>query len=490
VRLSVAEVARTTGAQVLLPAGAAAAAEAPVTGVSIDTRSLAPGQLFVAIAGERADGHSFLGAAFAAGAPAALVSRPGDLPAGAAGPLLLVDDVVAALARLAARVRDEVDPAVVGITGSTGKTTTKELVAAVAAVKYPTVAAHRSENNELGVPLTLLRVAPDTAVLVCELGARGPGQIAELCAYVRPTIGVVTNVGVTHYELFGSVEAIVAAKSELPAALPSGGVAVLNADDPAVAGMAAVTRAEVVTYGTGRRAWVVAEEVELDRRGRPSFRIVRGAERARVALQVSGRHQVHNALAAAATGLALGLSLDDVAAGLASAQAPPWRMEVSEHGGVVVVNDAYNANPTSVASALETCAAMVPEGGRLLAVLGPMAELGAIEAAEHERIGRLAGATADRLIAVGEPARLLAAGARRAGLADVTEVVARPGEALVDEVLAALGPARPGDVVLVKASRVAGLEQVAARLCPPGGAAGGRPPAGRGAPDAGGVDAG
>ncbi|MGH2718870.1 MAG: UDP-N-acetylmuramoyl-tripeptide--D-alanyl-D-alanine ligase, partial [Actinomycetota bacterium] len=447
-----------------------AAAGALITGVTVDSRKVTPGQLFVAIAGERVDGHDYIASAFAAGAVAVLVTRP--LPA-AAGPQLVVEDPYTALARLAGAVRTAADPVVIGITGSTGKTSTKDLLAAVASVRWETVASHRSENNELGVPLTLLRALARPEVVVCEMGARGPGQIAALCRYARPRIGVVTNVGVSHYELFGSAQAIVDAKSELPASLPApgdGGVAVLNADDPTAPGMAGATQAEVLTFGTGREAWLRGESIELDRQGRARFRMVRGAGQADIALGVSGVHQVHNALAAGAAGLALGLSLDDVAGGLARAQASPWRMEVSRaRTGAVIVNDAYNANPTSVAAALETCAAMVPEGCRLLAVLGPMAELGAIEVAEHERVGRLAAKSVDRLVVVGEQALPLAAGAQSAGLVDVVAIAAGGegpggGEGLPAAVAEALGPAGPGDVILIKASRVAGLERVAARL--------------------------
>lgn len=458
-RLSLADVARVTGGSLH-----GAAPETETTGVSIDSRQVGSGHLFVALAGESADGHDFARAAVSAGAAAALVARP--VPD--AGPQVVVADPLLALQQLAAWVRDVVDPLVVGITGSTGKTSTKDLLHAVSAVRHPTVAAERSFNNDLGVALTLLRSGPDTRVVVCELGARGIGQIRALCRYVRPQVGVVTNVGVTHFEHFGSVEAIVAAKSELPAALGPHGVAVLNADDPRVAGMAAAGPAEVLTYGLARRAFLRADAIEVDRLGRPSFRLVRGSMQVPVQLQMAGRHQVWNALAAAGAGLALGLELEEVALGLAAARSSPWRMEVSQRDGVVVVNDAYNANPTSVAAALQTCAAMVPPGGRLLAVLGGMAELGPIEVAEHRRMGGLAAPLVQRLVTVGDQAAPMAQGARAAGLADVVPV---PDTALgggsLSAVLAALGPLVRGDVVLVKASRVAGLERLAARLVAP-----------------------
>jgi UDP-N-acetylmuramoyl-tripeptide--D-alanyl-D-alanine ligase len=464
-KLTLGEAARISGGRLV---GGTPGTEA--TRVCIDSRRARPGDLFVALPGDFADGHTFVEAALLAGAAAAMVTRPVvDLAGAPLGPLLVVEDPLAALRALGAWVRDVADPIVVGITGSTGKTSTKDLLASVAGVRFRTVAAERSHNNELGVPLTLLQTSEDTEVLVCELGARGPGQIRDLCTYVRPQIGIVTNVGVTHYELFGSVDAIVAAKSELVASLPEGGVAVLNADDARVAGMAGVTAADVLTYGLApgaagaARPWLRGEAVEVDALGRPSFRLVRGYEHREVRLGVSGRHQVSNALAAATAGLALGMSLDEVAAGLERARSSPWRMEVTERGGVVVVNDAYNANPTSVAAALGTCAAMVPPGGRLLAVLGYMAELGDLERPEHERAGALAAQAVQRLVVVGERAAGMAAGAKLAGLEDVVVV---PGAAGVDGALEALGELRRGDVVLVKASRVAGLERLAPRLVP------------------------
>ncbi|MEA2535236.1 MAG: UDP-N-acetylmuramoyl-tripeptide--D-alanyl-D-alanine ligase, partial [Actinomycetota bacterium] len=300
-KLTLGEAARITGGRLV---GGTPDTEA--TRVCVDSRRARPGDLFVALPGDFADGHTFVEAALRAGAAAAMVTRPVvDLAGAPLGPLLVVEDPLAALRALGAWVRDVADPIVVGITGSTGKTSTKDLLASVAGVRFRTVAAERSHNNELGVPLTLLQTSEDTEVLVCELGARGPGQIRDLCTYVRPQIGIVTNVGVTHYELFGSVDAIVAAKSELVASLPEGGVAVLNADDPRVAGMAGVTKADVLTYGLASgaagaaRPWLRGEAVEVDALGRPSFRLVRGYEHREVRLGVSGRHQVSNALAAA-----------------------------------------------------------------------------------------------------------------------------------------------------------------------------------------------
>jgi UDP-N-acetylmuramoyl-tripeptide--D-alanyl-D-alanine ligase len=463
VRISLSEALRAMGAGARLHG--APAGDPVLSGVSIDSRTAGPGDLFVALLGDVHDGHDFAGEAFRRGASAALVSWPVD---GAAGVQIVVPDTIAALTALAAHVRREANPFVVGITGSVGKTTTKDLTAAVLRRRLRTVAALRSFNNDLGVPLTLLGADPDTEVVICELGARGPGHISALSRYVRPDVGVVTNVGVSHFGEFGSYEAIYEGKAELVRALPETGAAVLNADDPAVARMARLSPGEVLTYGLSPEAFVRAEQVEWNDRGRPAFRVtlneravipglMAGGGSAWVAMRVSGRHQVSNALAAVAAGIALGVPLEEAAAGLQEAVLSPWRMEVHEaghgEGRFLVVNDAYNASPASVASALETCAGMA-EGGRLIAVLGYMAELGAIEQQEHERVGALAAALADEVVVVGGRAAGIAAGAAAAGLERVR---------LVDDAAAALGglEVRPGDVVLVKASRVAGLESVA-----------------------------
>lgn len=445
---SLGEIARLVGGRL----ATAPAHGALVTGVVIDSRAAGPGDLFAALRGEYVDGHDFVGDAFRRGAAAALVGRAA---ADAAGPEVVVSDPAAAIAALAGHNRDVVDPVVVGITGSAGKTSVKDLLASVVSRKFRTVAAERSFNNELGVPLTLLRAAAETEVVVCEMGSRGAGHIAELCEYARPQVGVVTNIGVTHYEQFGSREAIADAKSELIRALPEGGTAVLNADDPLVSKMRDVSRADVLTFGLNSTAWLRAESIRVDGLGRPTFRMVCGHEGAWVDLPVSGRHQVVNALGASAAGIGLGLSVEECRAGLETAVASPWRMEVRSARGVVFVNDAYNANPTSVASALETCAGMVSGGGRLIAVLGYMAELGDLERAEHEKVGALVAAHASRLIAVGERASPIATAARAAGMGDV-RLAADPAGALAE-----LNDLAEGDVVLVKASRVVGLERLA-----------------------------
>ncbi|RKS74109.1 UDP-N-acetylmuramoyl-tripeptide--D-alanyl-D-alanine ligase [Motilibacter peucedani] len=437
-----------------------------VTGpVVIDSRAVEPGALFVAVPGEHVDGHDYAGAALAAGAAAVLASRPVD------GPAVLVDDTTGALASVAAaHLRALPDLTTVGVTGSSGKTSTKDLLAAVLEAAAPTVATAGSFNNELGLPLTVTRADAGTRWLVLEMGARGVGHIAALCAVAPPRIGVVLNVGSAHVGEFGSREVTARAKGELVEALPADGVAVLNADDPLVSAMAGRTSARVVTFGLTPAADVSARATSLDPLGRASFELVTPEGSAEVVLQVSGEHQVANALAAAAVGREAGLAVADVAAALSAAAARSrWRMEVTERAdGVTVVNDAYNANPESVRAALKALAGMgrsVPRGSlprRTWAVLGEMRELGATSRDEHDALGRLVvRLDIHRLVAVGEPARPIALGAGLEG--------SWGGEAAwVPDVDAALAVLRaelePGDIVLVKASRAVGLERVAAAL--------------------------
>jgi UDP-N-acetylmuramoyl-tripeptide--D-alanyl-D-alanine ligase len=455
IALSLAEVAQAVGAA--LPH----AAEGTVTGVTLDSRSVAPGDLFVAVAGERVDGHDFLDAAAAAGAVAALTTRPG-------GPLpaLVVDDAVVALGRLAAAVHARLAAGgllTVGITGSSGKTSTKDLLGQVLGAAGPTVSPPGSYNNDIGLPLTVLSADADTRYLVLEMGARGLGHIARLCAVARPDVGVVLNVGSAHLGEFGSADVIAQAKGELVEALPESGTAVLNADDPRVSGMAPRTRARVVTTGRSAGADVRATGVTLDDAARARFTLVAAGEEHRVALQVVGEHQVANALSAAAAALAAGMTPAAVASALSEA-APRsrWRMEVTRRpDGVTVVNDAYNANPESMRAALAALAGLT--GTRRVAVLGGMAELGPDAAAEHERLGRdVVAAGVDLLVAVGPDAVGMVTGARAAGARDGQDAVSVPDRAAARELLSEV--LVPGDVVLVKASRSHGLELLAADL--------------------------
>jgi UDP-N-acetylmuramoyl-tripeptide--D-alanyl-D-alanine ligase len=420
----------------------------------VDSRSPVPGGLFVAVAGEHVDGHAYAARAHEAGAAAVLGTRPTGVPA------VLVDDPVVALGLLARHVLDALDVTVLALTGSQGKTGTKDYLAHVLGTAGPTVATAGNFNNELGVPLTVLRADPTTAYLVVEMGARGLGHIGYLCQVARPRVGAVINVGTAHLGEFGSREAIAVAKGELVEALPADGTAVLNADDPLTAAMAPRTAACARTFGeTGDVAW---RNVELDDLGRPSFELGYAGTWRPVRLTQTGRHQVANATAAAAMALAVGMPLDAVADALSAARsASRWRMELTERSdGLLVVNDSYNANPASMAAAID---ALVAIGGRrqrrTVAVLGEMKELGdgALEA--HREVGRAAAAAGvDLVVAVGEPARGIAEGADGTrGWPGAVVLTAGRDEALawVRENVAA------EDVVLVKASRGAALEKIA-----------------------------
>jgi UDP-N-acetylmuramoyl-tripeptide--D-alanyl-D-alanine ligase len=425
-------------------------------GVAVDSREVQPGDLFFALPGDTADGHAYVGDALARGAVAAVVRRGWRE---AAGSLIEVGDPGAALMDLASDERRHLSATVVGITGSTGKTCTKDFTAAVLSRRFRVVASAASFNNEIGLPLTVLRAGPQTEVLVCEMGSRGPGHIRLLCQVARPDVGVVTNVGVAHMELFGSPDVLRDAKAELPESLPEDGVAVLNADDPVVSAYAWRTPAKrVVSYGLSRDARVRAGAVEVDREsGRARFQLIAPDGSAAVRLPVPGDHMVPNALAAAAVGWALGVPVGACAEGLSTASVSGGRMELVDATGVRIVNDAYNANPASMAAALKA-ARWMAGGRRCIAVLGYMAELGPIAGAEHERIGELVARLGiEVLVVVGEEARPIAVGAQRGGV-EPDRITLCENVAQAVESVRRLS--RPGDLVLVKASRVARLERV------------------------------
>ncbi len=411
-----------------------------VDGASHDSRAVSPGALFVPVGAAR-DGHDFIADALARGAGAYLTT--GRLEGGTA---IVVDDTVRALQLAGGLARRRLPDRVVGITGSVGKTSVKDLLAAVLAERLRTAASARSFNNELGVPLTLLNADEATEATVVEMGARGIGHIRALCAIASPTVGIVTRVAAVHTEVFGTIDDVARGKGELVEALPTTGAAVLNAGDERVAAMAGRTSARVVTFGEGGD--VRADDVTLDDDLRARFRLRSPWGAADVALAARGIHQVDNALAAAAAALALDLPVEAVATGLAGAELSPWRMELATApSGARILNDAYNANPTSVAAALESLAAL--PAARRTAVLGVMAELGAAERAEHVHVGRRARELGIRLIAVAAPGY---------GGEDVADI---------DEALAVLGTLDEADAVLVKGSRVAGLERLAQRLLAP-----------------------
>ncbi|MDQ4006144.1 MAG: UDP-N-acetylmuramoyl-tripeptide--D-alanyl-D-alanine ligase [Actinomycetota bacterium] len=429
-----------------------------VTGVSSNSREVREGDLFAAISGERADGHDFLEDAASRGAAGALVSRD----VRTAVPRVIVADAVTALLTLAEHERESIEARVIGITGSTGKTSVKDLTAGVLSTRFRVTASPRSFNTEVGVPLTLMNAPADAEALVLEMGSRGLGQVAALCRVAGPEVGVVTGVGPAHMEMFGSLEVVADAKAELVEALPERGTAVLNGDDPVVSGFDTRTPARVMRYGTAATADIRAEDLELDPLGRPSFTLRTPAGEERVELPMSGEHMAMNALAAAAVGVALGLTPSECAAGLKDVRISPWRMELLEGaGGIRILNDAYNANPTSTAAALKA-AKWIAGDGRCIAVLGEMAELGEESDQHHERIGELAvRLRIDHLVVVGHEARRIAIGAVREGVEpDLVTTVADIEEA-ADVVR---GLAREGDVVLLKGSRVAGLERLAEAL--------------------------
>ena len=431
-----------------------------VTGAAfVDSRTPVEGGLFVAFRGEHADGHDFVEGAVAGGAAAVLASRPVGHPA------VVVGDPLHAVARLARHVLARLPEArVVALTGSQGKTSTKDLIAQVLSGAGTTVATAGSFNNELGLPLTVLRADPTTEFLVLEMGARGIGHLAALCEVAPPQVSLVLNVGKAHLGEFGTQQDIALAKGEIVEALPEDGVAVLNADDPLVSAMAARTAARVLTFGESAGCDVRLTGLELDRTGCPRFQLATGDATADVAMRLMGEHQAHNAAAAAAVAVALGMRLEQVAGALSAAGAGSrWRMEVSERGdGVTVINDAYNASPDSMRAALKTLAAVGRgrgAGTRTVAVLGEMRELGAASRDEHDAVGRLAvRLDISHLVVVGEAARPMHLGAHLEGSwADESVFVTDN-----DEALAWLREhVEPGDVVLFKASRAAALETVA-----------------------------
>jgi UDP-N-acetylmuramoyl-tripeptide--D-alanyl-D-alanine ligase len=470
------------------------AAATHVTGtVEFDSRAVTPGGLFLALPGARSDGHDFAGTAAAAGAVAVLAARPVGVPAIVVPPAgdravsdphagVLEHDrdgsgaaVLSALARLAAAVAADLVSAglrIIGITGSSGKTSTKDLIAAVLRPLGEVVAPPGSFNNELGHPWTVLRANRQTEYLVLEMSARHPGNIAALADIAPPAIAVVLNVGTAHLGEFGSREVIAQTKAELVQAVPSSGVVVLNADDPVVAAMATQTSARVVRVGRSETADVRAENVTLDELARPRFTLHAAGAAVEVALAVHGEHQVGNALSAAAVALECGGSLQQVADALAgAAPASRHRMEVRTRAdGVTVINDAYNANPDSMRAGLQALAVMARGGRqpgsakRSWAVLGEMGELGEDSVTEHDRVGRLAvRLDISRLIVVGSgrPMSAMHHGAVMEGSWGSESTMVADADAALALLRAEL---EPGDVVLVKASNAAGLGALAEAL--------------------------
>ncbi|NGO80096.1 UDP-N-acetylmuramoyl-tripeptide--D-alanyl-D-alanine ligase [Streptomyces sp. YC504] len=455
IALSLAEIATITGGQ---PHDIPDTGREVTGSVVIDSRKVEPGGLFAAFAGEHVDGHDYADKAIASGAAAVLATRPLGVPA------IVVDDVQTALGTLARTVVQRLGTEVVALTGSAGKTSTKDLIAQVLQHHAPTVWTPGSLNNEIGLPLTALTADSTTRHLVLEMGARGIGHIRYLTGLTPPKIGLVLNVGTAHIGEFGGREQIAQAKGELVEALPADGTAVLNADDPLVRAMSSRTKAKVLFFGEVDDADVRAENVRLTDQGQPAFTLHTPTGCSEVTLRLYGEHHVSNALAAAAVAHDLGMSADEIATALSGAgNLSRWRMEVTERAdGVTVVNDAYNANPESMRAALRALAAMA-KGRRTWAVLGKMAELGDEALPEHDAVGRLAvRLNVSKLVAVGDrEASWLQLGAYNEGSWGEESVHVSDAQAAVDLLRSEL---RPGDVVLVKASRSVGLEQVALAL--------------------------
>ena len=465
--LSVARIAEVVGGELVSGSG-----DTMINGVSVDSRAIPAGCAFVAFVGEHVDGHSFAAEALRAGARALIVTRWDERVAAALeqsrrrdAAVVRVGDAASALSALARYHRSRLSCPVVGITGSTGKTTTKDFLAAALATRLRVTATEGNRNNELGVPLTILAAGTETDVLIVEMGMRGSGQIHALCEIARPTHGLVTNIGQTHMELLGSQEAIAHAKGELVRCIPEDGRVFLNGDDVWSRELAEESAAPVTYYGSKKGNHVRFDEVVVDADGRPTMVIKAGRKHHAVTLPVPGRHNAYNAAAAAAVALSLGLTLSEAMEGLASASLTEWRMQVfTVASGVTVVNDAYNASPTSMRAAVAALRDMRPEGRRV-AVLGDMAELGSLAELAHFRLGEdVARSSIDVLVTVGELARRIGDGARAVGMPeDVVRSCASAVEAseVLDDLL------EPGDVVLVKASRSMGLERVVEGIVQP-----------------------
>mgnify|MGYP000884122290 CR=1 FL=1 len=422
-----------------------------IKGISTDTRTIAPGDLFFALIGENSDGHEYVQTAVEKGAAAVVVSKQVDTDSA----IILVPDTLIALGDLAALHRRQFRVRVVGITGSVGKTSTKEMVAAVLSSRYNVLKNAGNFNNEIGVPLTIFQLKPEHEILVQEMAMRLPGEIAELAEIAKPDIGVITNIGVSHIERLGTRDNIAAAKAELLESLSIDGIAVLNADDPYFDFLSGKTAAGVVSYGISSGN-VQASNIRIDSMGRPSFKVKVGKSEFDVILPLPGEHNVPNALAAIAVGLCFGIPVKESTAALASMVAADKRANVFDAaGGYKVFDDTYNASPASMIAALRTLAAM--EGKRKIAVLGDMKELGDYAVQGHTEVGQEAVKSGlAMLVTVGELSRQIATSAREAGFAGEVrecETSDEAAEMLKSEV-------KPGDVVLAKGSRAMKMENI------------------------------
>jgi UDP-N-acetylmuramoyl-tripeptide--D-alanyl-D-alanine ligase len=462
--MTVTEIAKACGAETV----SGLSDIATFSSISTDSRTVCPGDLFVALRGSRYDGHNFLTSAVDKGAMGIIAARDAVNPFLKRIPkqfmhvtLILVDDTLKAyqnIARLACR---KIGAKVVAVTGSTGKTTTKDMIASILEGKGKTVASPENFNNEVGLPATILAAGDDTAYMVLEMGMRGPGQIAELARIARPHVGVITNIGLTHYELLGSAENIASAKAELAAGVRENGWMVLNAADAWSEKIKKLTTAKILTFGTGKNADVMAGDIMTDSTVRASFRLKINADgetsETDIRLDLPGLHNVENALAASTACFALGATMDEIKAGLEKTAPPANRMNIIITAlGTIIIDDTYNASPTSMSAAID--ALLETEGVRKIAVLGDMLELGEISSGAHTDIGkRCAEAKIDLLVTTGERALDIAAGAVGAGMPEA--IVRHVGS--VDEAAKIINTeSKPGDVVLVKASRALAFERI------------------------------
>lgn len=459
--MTVNEVCRATGGRLSRGDG-----ESIISSVSTDSRSAKPGDIFIALRGERHDAHNFTGAAISAGAAALILEREaGEIPP--ALPVILVADTIKALQDLARYNRSRMNLPVVGVTGSSGKTTTKDMVAAVLGARFNTLKTRGNLNNEIGLPLSLLELGAGHSAAVIEMAMRGPGEIETLCRIALPTAAVITNIGEAHLERLGSVDAIARAKGEILGHVPAGGFALLHGESPFIKREAGRCRGRVFFYGTGEGNEIRAAGIKPGQGGNHLEVLVgTGREEQRFPLFVPapGLHNVVNALAAAGVGLALGLTPGEIAGGLAGLQLSALRQEIIESGGITFINDTYNANPDSARAALQALGE-ISRGRRAVAVLGNMLELGDVTAEKHRNVGLAASKVASLVVAVGDLAEGVASGALAGGLSSESVFTCRGNPEAVDRLRCLL---RPGDVVLVKGSRVMKMEEIVNSFACPG----------------------
>ncbi|MCL6471646.1 MAG: UDP-N-acetylmuramoyl-tripeptide--D-alanyl-D-alanine ligase [Firmicutes bacterium] len=437
-----------------------------VTGISVDSRAISSGYLFVPLKGTT-DGHAYITDALKKGASGFLVESNANekeklVKLSRSQFVIEVRNTLKALQSIAAYYRTKLSAKVIGITGSTGKTTTKDMLNCILSKKARVVCTEKNFNNELGVPLTILRADQNTEVLIIEMAMRGRGQIKELAEIARPNIGVITNIGQAHIEILGSEKEIAAAKAELIECIPRDGVAVLNADDLWTENIASVACSKIITFGIADGD-IRGTEIDVDELGRPTFRLHFGREPAYVVrLSIPGKHNVYNALAVAAVALEMGYSIDDIRVGLSGCRPSAMRMEIfATDDNVLILNDTYNANPISMQAALSTLID-ISTAGRHIAVLGDMLELGHISNEAHKEIGEMvASLGVDVLIAVGNESRVMAESATKAGMS-AKSIITCLDSGTAARILKQL--ITPGDVVLVKGSRGVGLEVVVKEL--------------------------